>query len=365
MTSVERRIRIIASCNYDIKGIYSDWLKEDRLAPTQHLWGIPQLEEMGFAVTICETRDNILSRLSRRFRVIGDLDLQLQILQKARTHDLIYAAHFPSIPIIGFLRRIGLLSRPIVAIAAQHPVRPRALAVAYAKFCAGGCDRLLCLSAAAMSGYQKLGVQTERLSTILWGIDSEFYCTSGSVDSKDAPDFIAAGKTHRDYKTLIDGFPFDKASLSVFGVGSGFKPEVLGEKSAMVDFSSEWMEWRAFSERVSACDAMLVPLGMDALKVPNAIGLTAVLEAAASAVPVAVTYNPYIGIDIEREGIGLWVRSNDPEAWKSAIERLISDPGAARAMGRKGRELAESTWTMGAFATRLAQEFRKLVTAKV
>lgn len=77
------------------------------------------------------------------------------------------------------------------------------------------------------------------------------------------------------------------------------------------------------------------------------------LEAMARSLPVVVT--PVGGIpDVVEDGRqGLIVPPDDPEALAEALERLLTDPSAADAMGRAGREAVERRASIPVFTRRL------------
>ncbi|HYE93504.1 MAG TPA: glycosyltransferase family 4 protein, partial [Terriglobales bacterium] len=88
-----------------------------------------------------------------------------------------------------------------------------------------------------------------------------------------------------------------------------------------------------------------------------------VLEAMAAAVPVVVTRTcPWP--DIHRHGTGFWVDQR-ADAIADALERVLSDPAAAREMGRRGRMLAESRYQWDTIANAFATQYRALAPARV
>jgi glycosyltransferase involved in cell wall biosynthesis len=82
----------------------------------------------------------------------------------------------------------------------------------------------------------------------------------------------------------------------------------------------------------------------------------AVLEALAAAVPVVVTRTcPWE--EVEREGCGVRV-AQDPSDIAAALLRLIADRERARAMGARGRALAQSKYAWEGIARAMADHYR-------
>jgi glycosyltransferase involved in cell wall biosynthesis len=82
-------------------------------------------------------------------------------------------------------------------------------------------------------------------------------------------------------------------------------------------------------------------------------GVTATLEAQASATPLVATDRPIIR-DYLRDGeTGLIVPSEDPGELRDALRRLLDDPDHASALGRAGRRRIEKQHTMNHMAESL------------
>jgi glycosyltransferase involved in cell wall biosynthesis len=71
-------------------------------------------------------------------------------------------------------------------------------------------------------------------------------------------------------------------------------------------------------------------------------GLQSLLDALGMGKPVILTRNPWIDIDVERLGIGIWVAPGDVAGWRRAITRLDEEPELAAEMGRRARALVDS-----------------------
>lgn len=64
---------------------------------------------------------------------------------------------------------------------------------------------------------------------------------------------------------------------------------------------------------------------------------------------------------IEREGVGLSASPFDPDAIAAQMLRILSDPAAAQAMGRRGYRLVQSRYTWEAEAVKLLALYRNIL----
>ena len=86
-----------------------------------------------------------------------------------------------------------------------------------------------------------------------------------------------------------------------------------------------------------------------------------ILEAMASGLPVIAT-NVGGNADLVASGItGSIIRAADPDAMAMEIVRLASQPGAARNMGRAGRDLVERKFSMNAMVAAYQGTYDKLL----
>jgi len=69
---------------------------------------------------------------------------------------------------------------------------------------------------------------------------------------------------------------------------------------------------------------------------------------------VIMTRNRQIDIDIEKEGIGIFIKPGDVEGWKRAIYYLLEHPQETEEMGDRARSLCESRYNLEYFSSRLA-----------
>ena len=88
---------------------------------------------------------------------------------------------------------------------------------------------------------------------------------------------------------------------------------------------------------------------------PYTVGLTTLVEAFALGLPVVCTRNPKFEMDIEKEGVGIYVDYNDVEGWKQAIRYLYTHPEEAQQMGANGRKQAEREYNLEHYSRELSQ----------
>lgn len=351
-------MRVLAFNNYDIKSIADEWNAEGQNAPSQHLWGCPELQRLGHDVTYLDYEGSAaLKSLSRKTRVLGDLDLQKRVLDLAGQVDVIYSGHQPTVSALALLRSVGLLKTPVVAVGYQSPRSSGAVYKMWTRALVGGLDKLLCLSDAMEADFIRLGMRPERLGQIRWGVDMRHYTCVPDVPAGD-PHFVSVGKSFRDFHALIRGFPFDKARLTILGAGKTIDADVPPAANGRLEIRSDWIDWREFARILPDFHGLVLPIAMDQSRGNNAIGLTAVTEALASGLPVIATDNPYIGIDLQAEKVGHWVRAGDPNGWRAAITTICDDPVMAAHMRRRARALAETRINIDAFASTLDQALR-------
>lgn len=341
-------MRVLAFNNYDIGSIAAQWEGEGRDAPSQHLWGCPELSDLGHDVTYLDfDGSQALKALSRATRVLGDLDLQRRALRLAEGYDVIYCAHQPSVAGLAALRAVGRLKTPVVAVGYQSPRSTGALSRCWSNAFVRGLDRLLCMSHEMQDDFLTLGMGADKLKQIRWGVDLRHYRVA--APEGDAH-FVSVGKSFRDFDTLLRGFPFDRARLTILGAGQDLDlPDVPQDRLTL---RADWIDWREYTQILPQFDGMVLPIAMGKSRANNAIGLTAVTEALACGVPVVATHNPYIGIDLEHEGVGVWVAPDDPEGWRRGVAAVLDAPDPTQ-MRNRARALAEDRINITGFAQTL------------
>jgi len=364
-------MRIALTNNYDIAGIRGMWLQEGKNAPTQHLWGYAELCEMGHDVEIMPAPSSAwLKVVSRRLKVFGDIETQWRIFLNASQYDVIYSAHHLSTATLSALRVLRILRVPVVAVAFQVPRRKGVLARLFTKIFVAGNDKILCLSRQCREDMAELGVPAQRLAVASWGVDLAHYHISETsfavqTPSKDPPlepsqsappkpFLLSPGKAFRDFRSLAAGMAaITRCDLVIAGVPS-LATESYIVSSANIRVLKSFVPWRELLKIYADAFAVLIPVDVGAGYFNNAVGLTNATEALAFGKPILATRNPYLGFDVEREGVGLWVDPYDSGGWTKAINVLLDNPDTCKRMGLKARALAETHYNIQAFSGQVA-----------
>jgi glycosyltransferase involved in cell wall biosynthesis len=116
-------------------------------------------------------------------------------------------------------------------------------------------------------------------------------------------------------------------------------------------------------DEIMACgDVMLLPLRdrpVNAARFPNRFG-----DYLAAGRPIATNQTGDVGEIVEREQVGI-VAPDEPRTFAGAILRLLDDPSACEAMGRRARGLAETRYSWKALVEPLLGFYKELLDARM
>jgi Glycosyl transferases group 1 len=179
--------------------------------------------------------------------------------------------------------------------------------------------------------------------------------------------FFSCGIALRDFKTLSLAATRCRKSIEVLCPGL---PEGVCWPSN-VNVTDSGQGWNFQNKRVSYDQLLhnyyarsagsLIILKKDPVEY-TAVGFTEVVEVLAMARPIIMTRTGALPseIDIEKEGCGIFVPPENPDALAEAIDFLADHPEKAEAMGQKGRKLAERYYNIERYARDLHKFFETL-----
>lgn len=317
-------------------------LHEQGLYPSQHLWGTVELSQMDWRVIDFPDRTWLGRPERMRFAI---QQVQAAVIAHERAVDVVYSACQFNTWLLARMRRVGLLRSPLVTMV-HHPLRGPLQNAAYVS----GHDALLFLNRSVQQQTeQHFGSRLQRARTLSWGPDLTF--AGDMLAQGPAVDVIAAGKSHRDFPTLIRAAEGAAWTAAVYCAERNLKG--CGAVPANVELhanpSGIVLGYRDLYARSKAARIVAVPLAeVDALA-----GLTSILDALALGLPLVMTRNRWLDFDPEREGVGLSVAPGDVAGWRAAIDSILGDAERQRDMGRRAREVA-ARMDMQAFARQLS-----------
>ncbi|HKJ77684.1 MAG TPA: glycosyltransferase, partial [Gammaproteobacteria bacterium] len=180
------------------------------------------------------------------------------------------------------------------------------------------------------------------------------------ADGQPTVGVVAQFIERKGHRTLLQALPpvLETApDLRVLLFGQGPLREELEAqvRDAGLEGTVRFAGFRNDLERVLPClDAVAHPAEMEGLGV-------SLLQAAACAVPIVAT--PVGGIpEIVREGEnGLLVPPGDTDTLAKGLARLLDDSGERREMGRRGRAIAESEFSIDAMVEGNLQVYQRLL----
>jgi glycosyltransferase involved in cell wall biosynthesis len=343
-------MKVLFINNYPMDKAWEGWKRGEY--PGHHLWGITHLHQHGIEVDILPYEQySILNRIGEKFKLGKYLDQQVRILLKSSEYDLVYSACQENTFFLSILRNIGIFRKPIISII-HHPIYKGRRSEVFVK----GHDKLLFLSKSVLEKLEKeFMIENEKACTIDWGIDLPFYEKANSASAMESNNsfIISAGKTERDHDTLAKAFSKMDYPLKIY-CSEQSAPSVPGLPANITVQFDQAISYLEVLKECKKAYAVAIPLNQN----DSPIGLTSLLDAMVMQKAVIMTKNSRIHVDIEKEGIGIWVAPGDVEGWQHAVTYLLSHPEEAKQMGRRGYHLCQSRYNLDVFSSNLAKIFK-------
>jgi glycosyltransferase involved in cell wall biosynthesis len=355
-------MRVLFLNNYPMEEVFKLW--KERRFPGHHLWGITELERLGFEVDILAYEtfperflyDRLLGR--RRTRLNVGLGQQIRALCRGR-YDVVYSGCQYHTWLLAHLRSRGLFRKPIVAIL-HHPLAKSQITNDFVN----GHDRLICLSNGVKNSVLSSGLDFDRskLRKLQWGVDLNFYSrwrTGLGKNWIETRKVVSAGISNRDHDVLAQAVIGLNCEVNIYcSKDSRPTTEPLPE-NVSVSYRPNTEIPICYPNLVSVYEETFV-ICIPLRRVDFLSGLTSLMDALALGRPVIMTRNRYVDIDIEALGFGLWIEPGDVLGWRLAISTLLENPALALEMGEKAAELGKQRFTIQRFSEDLARIFAEL-----
>lgn len=152
--------------------------------------------------------------------------------------------------------------------------------------------------------------------------------------------FISTGKENRELKPLINGASDAKCNLNIYV--NELESNLFEGKGDNIEINIGYFDYNFLLSKTSNSYAVAISLKEEAIT--YCVGLSSLVEALCLGRPIVSTYNPYWHIDVEREGVGIYLRNNSAEEWKLALDYLKNNPDIVKEMGEKAISLAKTKY---------------------
>ena len=339
----------------DLNMIQKKW-KEGRF-PGHFLYGATHLPKEGVDVVMHKHKV-----IESRFKLM--LYVAWSIMTCREHFDAIYATHFNGLELIIFLRALHLYPYPII-IWHHQPITEsdNRFREMMARLFYKGIDHMFFFSERLIQVSLKSSkANEERMQVCPWGADLDNYDRlKREFPVEEHVGFVSTGKEKRDMPTLIRAFSATGQELSIYiaynACGDNYL-EILNDLRPSANVHINFIKGlipNELAQKVWAAKCVVICCQ----ETNYTVGLTTLVEALALGLPVISTRNETYPFDIEKEGVGITVPYYDSVAWEKAIRFIISNPEEAEKMGRKARQLAESSFNLEICTREVAKAIKK------
>ena len=284
--------------------------------PGQHLWGVvPPRDGVRWFLPrglydLSASKWTWFKKLRTiALRTVGD-PLQQWAAWRSSAQ-VIFAADQWSASTIGFLSRLKLIRTTYVVLVHHKP------SSWWNRVCLGGASAALFLSSNVREQLHRSTFKRRQIETVFvpWGPDLSWSGYS-QVQELKVYDFVAAGRTNRDYDTLraairncnLTGVIFDGVTREEY------------ENGVLVSQQHGAADYPEVVSTIARAHVSVVPLEDASIL----SGLTEIADAAALGLPIVVTESPNLPFDIEGLRAGMLVPPNSAIELGRAIEYCLS-----------------------------------------
>lgn len=350
-------MKVLMVNDYPLDSYYQKW--QEGLTPSQQLWGKVELDrEKEFELIILpHQKFKFLDYVGNKLH-IEHFDQQIRALLIKNEIDVIYAPFAAATTkFLLILKYFGIIKIPIVAMI-HYPLlgsnSSNKFIKSFGKKLMKGFDRMLFISENIktdnINSFSLTPEEYEkRFVHLNWGAETAFYDKNlPSVNVEKSDYFISSGQTDRDFDTLIEAFRGLNSKLKIFAKPD-YKPKTT-DIPPNVEINTRSISSKEIIELYKNSIAVLICFKM---RQKSTLGLTVLFDSMAIGKPVIMTENPYVDVDVEKEGIGFSVAEGDVQAWKQKLKKLIDNPEMVETMGNKSFELHKTKYNMDNFGVSL------------
>ena len=237
---------------------------------------------------------------------------------------------------------IAMNSSIVMQRHAAHPIRLFLLKRFWASY-----YRIICISSKQLEDFSRLGIASEKLVFVPFGIDAEFFKPDDASREEDL--VVSVGRdAGRDYATLFKAAEHANYKLIVVASHKNIPTDMSVPASVSVLYDRSYAEIRDLYAR-----ARVVVVASKDEKIKegsDCSGQTAVLDALAMGKSVVATHRSWIADYLVPEEDIVVVSPSNPDALSRAIDDLLFDAEKRRQLVKSGNGKVVARYTTKTFA---------------
>lgn len=333
----------ILDLNYGKATEYDEYLKG--VLPSHPLYGMIEIEKKGYEVKhVSMPRGSKIKSIIQIVNIILKSDCNLIFFSYIYVMPLFGIALLKN---IGFCRNIHFIGISHTDFHKDYSFRNKFLC----RFTYRIFDRIFFhspknLEESIASGF----IDSNKLKLLHWGIDSKFL-RAAIPNSKQGDYFISTGREYRDFPILINAFSKTNYKLKIYTNMVNYennyeflKKYINKYPNVEINLVKKGCANLQLAELVANSLCVVVPLIKEACY--YCLGHTSIIEALALGKPIIISANDYHPIDVEKEHVGIKIKSFTSEEWVKAILYLNEHRDEAELMGKNARRLADEKYNI-------------------
>ena len=175
---------------------------------------------------------------------------------------------------------------------------------------------------------------------------------------------MATGKDSRDYQTLSEACEQTQTNCHIITrrhesnikVAEKFKNSQYIKFTFMEDLHIN-NEYEYIMQQQGQASILAIPCE----RREYGVGYTNIVEALPYYIPILMTHNPDIHIDLEKENIGYLIEPYDVETWKEKIIYLKQHPEVIETMSKHAKKLTEEEYNAQTTASYIINDFIRII----